>query len=90
VAILSAAIFAYPRPLRIKFLGLAVGVPVLFALNFLRLVYLFYVGVHIPAAFDFAHSVLGEALIIMATLGLWLAWIKWSRSAEKGLVPDFT
>jgi len=90
VAILTASIFAYPGPSRFKFLGLAMGVPVLLALNLFRLVYLFYVGVYIPAAFDFAHSVLGESLLILATLGLWLAWIKWNQSANKVLVSDFT
>ena len=90
VAILSAAIFAYPGSWRSKFFGLAIGVPVLLALNLFRLVYLFYVGVYFPAAFDFAHSVLGEGLWLLATLGLWLAWIKWKHSTDKGLMPDFT
>jgi exosortase H (IPTLxxWG-CTERM-specific) len=84
VAILTAAIFAYPGPWRSKFFGLAIGVPVLLGLNLFRLVYLFYVGVYMPAAFDFAHSVLGESLWILATLGIWLAWIKWSERLNVG------
>ena len=90
VAILFVSIFAYPGPLRSKFFGLAVGVPVLLALNLFRLVYLFYVGVYMPATFDFAHLVIGESLMILATLGLWLAWIKWSHSGNKDLAPNFT
>jgi len=90
VAILTASIFASPGPLRFKFCGLAMGVPVLLAVNLFRLVYLFYVGIYIPAAFDFSHSVLGESLLILATLGLWLTWIKWNQSAKKVLVSDFT
>ena len=90
VAILTASIFAYPGPLRGKFFGLAIGVPVILALNLFRLVCLFYVGVYIPTAFDFSHSVLGESLLVLATLGLWLAWIKWNHSMNKVLVSDFT
>jgi exosortase H (IPTLxxWG-CTERM-specific) len=89
VAILTAVIFAYPGPWRFKFFGLAIGVPVLLVLNLFRLVYLFYVGVYIPAAFDFAHSVLGESLLILVTLVLWLVWIKWNHSANKVSVSDF-
>ena len=90
VAILFVSIFAYPGALRSKFIGLAIGVPVLLALNLFRLVYLFYVGVHIPAAFDFAHYVIGESLLILATFGLWLAWIKWIHPPRKELAPDFS
>ena len=68
VAVLFVSIFAFPAPLRSKFIGLAIGVPVLLALNLFRLVYLFYVGVYIPAAFDFAQLVVGEGLMIFATL----------------------
>lgn len=88
VAILTAAIFAYPGPWRYKIFGLAMEVPVLLALNLIRLVTLFYVGVYIPAAFDFAHSVIGESLLIIATAGLWLAWIRWKPTSNKILVPN--
>ncbi|MGD8962886.1 MAG: exosortase H [Desulfobacterales bacterium] len=89
VAILTALICAHPGPLRFKFLGLVMGVPVLLAINILRLVYLFFVGVYAPAAFDFAHSVLGQSLLILATAGLWLTWIKWNASAHEVWVTNF-
>lgn len=82
VAFLATAILAYPGPLRRKIIGLAVGVPVLIALNLTRLVHLFYLGVRHPAAFDLAHSVLWEGLLILAILGLWLGWTRWLTSAR--------
>lgn len=54
---------------------LAVGLPLLVALNFVRLVHLFYVGVHHTAAFDFAHSVLWQGVLILAVLLLCLVGI---------------
>ncbi|MGH7321640.1 MAG: exosortase H, partial [Candidatus Rokuibacteriota bacterium] len=80
VAFLATAILAYPGRWQRKLVGLLVGVPVLMALNLTRLVHLFYLGVHHPAVFDFAHSVLWEGLVILAILGLWLGWARWSDS----------
>jgi len=38
--------------------------------------------VHNPAAFDFAHSVMWEGFLILAILGLWLGWTRWSDSVR--------
>jgi exosortase H (IPTLxxWG-CTERM-specific) len=83
VGFLTTGILAYPGPWRKKLVGLVVGVPVLIALNLTRLVHLFYVGVHNPAAFDFAHSVMWEGFLILAILGLWLGWTRWSDSLRE-------
>lgn len=76
-ALLTASIFAYPGHCRSKFWGWLLGVAVLLSVNLLRLVCLFYVGVTAPGAFDFAHSVLGNSLMVIAPLAVWLAWLKW-------------
>jgi len=83
VAFLTVSILAYSRPLRYKLIGLAVGVPLLLALNFTRLVHLFYIGVHNPHVFDLAHKTLWEGFIILAVFGLWLAWRYWSPVHER-------
>ncbi len=80
LAFLTASILAYPGTLRHKCVGLAVGLPILIALNLMRLVHLFYIGVHDPALFDLAHAVLWEGLLILAILGLWFAWTRWFDS----------
>ena len=79
VAVITVAMLAYSRPLIYKICGLAVGVSVLWALNLTRLVHLFYIGVYNPAAFEVAHTVIWQGVIILASVGLWLAWIKWSQ-----------
>jgi hypothetical protein len=48
------------------------------ALNLIRLVRLFHIGVHHPDAFDAAHTNVWQALIIFAIVGLWLGWTRWS------------
>ncbi len=88
VGFLTTAILAYPGPLRRKIIGLVVAVPILIALNLTRLVHLFYLGVHDPAAFDFAHSVLWEGFLILAVLGLWLGWTRWLNVQPDGNIWD--
>jgi exosortase/archaeosortase family protein len=84
--VLPAAIFtlclaAYPAPLKYKALGIACGVPLLLALNLVRLVHLFYLGVSSPKLFSLAHGILWEVVLIGATLGLF--WL-WQRRPSKG------
>ena len=85
VAFLTVSILAYPALPREKCLGLAVGVPLLVALNLIRLVHLFYVGVYQPALFDFVHAVAWEGSIILAIIVIWLRWTMWAGSTESGL-----
>jgi exosortase/archaeosortase family protein len=85
VAILTSCITAFPASWRCKGIGLASGVPLLIALNLVRLVHLFYLGAHAPAAFDLAHRVVWEAVLISATVLIWWLWSKWavrSQAAE--------
>ena len=82
-AVLTTAILASPGRGRWKLVGMVVGVSTLISLNLARLVHLFYVGVHQPAVFDFAHSVLWEGLVILAVVGLWLGWTCWAGSTRQ-------
>jgi exosortase/archaeosortase family protein len=53
---------------------LAAGIPALLALNLIRLVHLFHLGVQGSPAFGPAHDIGWEAVLIAATLGIWWAW----------------
>jgi archaeosortase B (VPXXXP-CTERM-specific) len=78
---LSVAILAYPGRLRVKWPGIAVGVPVLLALNLIRLVHLFHVGVHQPVRFEYVHHTLWENFLILMIIVLWFSWVRWSEKA---------
>lgn len=83
---LTVAILAYRADLRPKLLGLAVGIPALLALNLVRLVHLFYLGVYRPDLFRLAHQVVWQAVIVLAVFGLWHAWRTWLERKGTGLV----
>lgn len=73
IAFLVVAVLAYPADSRTKLVGLSLGVPFLAVLNLIRLVHLFYLGVHQPQLFELAHKVLWQAVIVLAVLALWIA-----------------
>jgi exosortase H (IPTLxxWG-CTERM-specific) len=78
IATLFVAVLAYHSPVRHKFAGIALGVPILIVLNLARLVHLFYIGVYHHTLFSFYHDWLWDNCLIFSTLALWLGWIRWS------------
>ena len=78
VAYLTVSILAYSGLMKYKLIGLAIGIPFLIALNLVRLVHLFFIGVIRPDLFDLAHNVLWEGAIILTVIGYWFIWKKWS------------
>ena len=77
---LVGAILAAPVPFRRRWRGALLGVGFVLALNLLRLVLLIAVGIHFPTAFGTAHSLVGEALVVVAVVAFWAAWIGRTRA----------
>jgi exosortase/archaeosortase family protein len=80
--VLAVAILASPGTRAAKQRGLVVGVPLLLTVNLLRLVHLFYLGVHAPGYFVLAHSLLWEGTIVLFTFVTWLLWTRWAARRE--------
>jgi archaeosortase B (VPXXXP-CTERM-specific) len=72
----SACILAYPTTIRKKGIGVALGIPVLYAINILRLVILAQVGITRPALFEFVHVYLWQASFIIFVVVIFLLWLK--------------
>lgn len=82
-ALLATAVATYPAAGRRKLAGLLLGVPLLLGVNLARLMHLYYLGVHQPQWFEIAHRVVWEGIIVLAVLGLWLAWTMWADRAKR-------
>jgi exosortase/archaeosortase family protein len=76
VVLLVAAIAPWPAPWRARILGALVGAVLLFFVNQARLVNLVWLGVYAPERFDVAHTLAWPALLVLATAGCWLAWVR--------------
>ena len=74
-----AALLAFPAPFTRKLMGIVVGAVLLQTLNLVRIVSLFFIGLHSPRFFNTAHVELWPAAFILVAISLWIGWIGWTR-----------
>jgi exosortase H (IPTLxxWG-CTERM-specific) len=79
VILLCAAVLAFPAHWRQKLKGLVAGTVVLYLVNFLRIISLFYLGQYNFTWFEFAHWYVWEGLMMLVTLVLFWVWVQNSR-----------
>ena len=85
--ILLAAIVAFPAPWVHRVWGVLLGFVAVQGLNVVRVISLFYLGQWNQQAFDFAHTYLWQALIMLDVLVFWLYWVKVSARRIKPAAP---
>lgn len=75
--IFAAAVLAFPANWRKKIWGILFGLPLLFAINIVRMDILALVQAHgSPSLFDFMHVYFWQATLILMILGVFILWIK--------------
>jgi len=75
----AAAVLAWPVAWRRRLLGLLWMLPVVLALNVLRIAGLWWVGRHRPDWFDLAHVYVGQVFVIVGTVAAWGIWLSWNE-----------
>jgi len=75
--ILFAAVLAFPAPWRSRLAALVAGTVALQALNLVRVVSLFWLGVHRRDVFEMFHTAVWQTLLILAAVGLFVLWSRW-------------
>ena len=76
IAIFAGAVAAYPKPAKFKYKGILVGILFLLLMNILRIVTLFFTGVHFPKLFDMMHVEVWQVIFIILAIICWLVWIQ--------------
>ncbi len=71
-----AAVVAYPAAWRGRLWAFLVGPPLLYAINLLRVIGLFYVGVWYPDLFNEVHLHVAQSFFILCIALLWLVWVR--------------
>ncbi|MFA7344350.1 MAG: hypothetical protein WC003_08610 [Terrimicrobiaceae bacterium] len=82
-ALFASAVLAFPAPWEKKALGIVAGSLVLLAVNILRIVSLFWVGIVARPLFAKAHLEIWPLLFILAAFALCAAWIRWVNGNAK-------
>ena len=88
-ALFLSAVLAFPARLLTKLPGLMLGTLVLAIVNLIRIVSLFYTGIHYPTWFDFMHKEVWQFAFILLSLTFWIVWALWATRPPTA-VPDAT
>ena len=75
--ILAAALLAYPTRWRHTLIGFALGMPLIYAMNVVRIAVLLVVGGYSQRWFDFMHLYFWQVTMIAMVAAAWLAWLWW-------------
>ncbi len=68
------AVLLFPASWPAKLIGATVGISGIAVVNVVRLVSLYFVGVHWPQFFDLVHQLVWQSLLIVIAVSLWLVW----------------
>jgi exosortase/archaeosortase family protein len=83
-ALLAAAMLAFPATWFQKAVGLAAGLAWLNALNFVRIVGLYFVGGIWYSEFHRAHTIYFPIFLIAMTVAAWILWVRWVTRGDAG------
>jgi archaeosortase B (VPXXXP-CTERM-specific) len=84
IGLFLMAVVAFPTRWRAKLIGAAIGVGGILLVNIVRLISLYFIGVHWPDILDQAHQLIWQSLLIVVAVALWLLWAgRWAHAQAK-------
>jgi exosortase/archaeosortase family protein len=69
-----AAVLAFPSTSQLRLMGLAAGLPAIQLINLVRLVSLYWSGIHRPQWFTFLHIVVWQTAVILVGVAIFIIW----------------
>lgn len=73
-SIYAAAVLAFPATWRQRGIGLGIGMLAIQAINMLRIVSLYYIGIYFPQLFAVAHGYVWQSIVILLSMVVWIFW----------------
>jgi archaeosortase B (VPXXXP-CTERM-specific) len=74
--IFLAALIAYPAGWKKKLMGAVLGIPFLYVINIVRMIFITVVGNWSPQTFDFLHLYFWQVAMILIIVSVWVLWIE--------------
>jgi len=81
--IFVSGVLAFPARWSAKIIGVVGGLLAIQAINLVRIISLFYIGVYLPDLFNSAHIFIWQSLVILAVVTLWIVWAHMFASTNK-------
>jgi exosortase/archaeosortase family protein len=80
--LLCAAMGSFPAPFLHKLKGMLAGIVILQILNLVRIVTLYWIGIHLPGFFNSAHMEVWPTAFIVVAIVLFVVWKESSQRPE--------
>ena len=78
-----AAVLSYHARFIHKVFGILAGAVILQLLNLIRIITLYWIGLHLPAAFNTVHMEIWPAIFILSAVVLFVYWRDWTSNREE-------
>lgn len=85
IALFVAAVLAFPTRWMPKLPGLLIGTLILALMNLVRIVSLFFTGIHWPKWFETMHVDVWQPAFIVLSLFFWVLWALWATRPRTAL-----
>lgn len=72
--IFISGVLAFPSSWLAKILGVVGGLFAIQAINLVRIISLFYIGIFLPDLFNSSHIFIWQSIVILFGVGLWMLW----------------
>jgi len=72
--IFVSGVLAFPARWSAKVIGVIGGLLAIQAINLVRIISLFYIGIYLPTLFNSSHIFIWQSLVILAGVTLWITW----------------
>lgn len=72
--IFISGVLAFPARWPAKILGVIGGLLAIQAINLVRIISLFYIGIFFPSFFNSSHIFIWQSIVILFGVGLWMFW----------------
>jgi exosortase/archaeosortase family protein len=79
-----AAVLASPVAFWAKIPGILIGAAAMLVINLIRLVSLYFVGVHFPKVLDIMHLDVWQATFVVLAICFWTIWVQWATRPKRG------
>jgi len=70
-----AGVLAFPTSWRAKLIGIALGIPLIQAINVARLVGLYYAGANLPSIVEGLHVYVAQTIVILLSTAILIFWL---------------
>jgi exosortase H (IPTLxxWG-CTERM-specific) len=81
--IFVSGVLAFPARWPAKVIGVVGGLLAIQLINLVRIVSLFFIGIFFPTLFNDAHTSIWQSVVILAGVGLWIAWAHFLARPEQ-------